>query len=340
MSAAVETIRRITNTVARSDRPLGSLQQEVMEYGLLVRGILNRERPEFIEQREIHDPTALSTGIALSPWHAAACMEDRVRTAAFIRGCVLAVDHVLQTRSHRPVHILEAGCGPLGTLILPLLAHFRPEELVVSVVDLHHEAVESVRLLAGHLKFLPGVRESICGDIAQVSLESTADLVLTETMNVALSSEPQVAITRALVRQHPDAVLLPQSIRIDLVLIDWAAESGSFPLQVGDRIVLGTVFELNARTAKELVEDNGWLPAGRIQIPDSVDPRYTLFLTTYLTVFDDVGFGDYDSQITTPVPLQQPGAEPLRLGDTLQFSYRLGDTPGLVWQVVNRATVQ
>ena len=80
-------------------------------------------------------------------------------------------------------------------------------------------------------------------------------------MNPALSGEPQVAITRALLRRHEDAFLIPQSIRIDLALLDLKTEYAYLPPRVCDRINLGPVFELSRRTANTLVEKNGILPA-------------------------------------------------------------------------------
>ena len=130
------TLTKFVNTIVNPHRELSSLVGPIMYYSLFLRDILHRLHPSFMEQRDINSPTNTSSGEALSPWHAAACMDDRLRTAAFIRGAIDSVQHLLDHSTHRPLHLIEAGCGPLGTLVLPLLAHFKSEDLEVSVIDL------------------------------------------------------------------------------------------------------------------------------------------------------------------------------------------------------------
>ena len=122
-------LRTLTLRISDSDTPLQSLGQTVMEYGMLLRNTLTRSRAEFAAQRELRESSRLDSGNALSPWNAASCIEDQVRTAAFIRGAIQGIENLLATTRHRPLHLLEAGCGPLGTLALPLLAPSAPTNL-------------------------------------------------------------------------------------------------------------------------------------------------------------------------------------------------------------------
>jgi hypothetical protein len=93
----------------------------------------------------------------------------------------------------------------MGTLVLPLLARFGSEDLVVSLVDLHEESMECVKVLLDHFGFLPRTRQLVCGDATTVHWDSPADLILTETMGTALGREPQVTISQAL--NHPEPLL-------------------------------------------------------------------------------------------------------------------------------------
>ena len=106
----------------------------------------------------------------------------------------------------------------------------------------------------------------LVGDAMEVELQEAPDIVLTETMNQALYAEPQVQISRALMRQFPDAMLLPQEIRVELALVNSQAELSQFPLAVGER---HHVEHGGAELALEPVEGRrrwrgidgfGWLP--------------------------------------------------------------------------------
>ena len=124
MDESLDTLRSFVDTIADCDRELSSVGGPVLHYGLFLRQILNSKRPKFLRQRDINAPTPISSGGAITPWHAAACMEDRTRTAAFVRGAIRGVERALEQFARRPLHLVEAGCGPLGTLVLPLLSHF------------------------------------------------------------------------------------------------------------------------------------------------------------------------------------------------------------------------
>lgn len=330
-----ETLREFVAAILDGGQPLESMQGPVLHYGLFLRKILNSERPQFVLQRDSHVPSQTPSGAAITPWHAAACMEDRIRTAAFIRGSIQAVDLALERFPHRPLHLVEAGCGPLGTLVLPLLAHFSRDELEVSLIDLHDEAIQCMALMLDHFGFRDRVRQLICGDVATVSLNSAADVVLLEVMNVALYQEPQVEITRLLMRNHRGAILVPQSIRIDLAMVNLVREFGEFPPRAHERQFLGTVFELNHESAIELNDESGFLPAGRLRIPDDGSGEFVPCLLTTIQVSDDVKICDYQSQISYPLLLCQ-GLEAERIrGEEIAFTYRLGTSPGLSWHVVN-----
>ncbi len=328
----LDTLRSFVRTMADNERDLSTLEGPVLHYGLFLRKILNANRPEFLQQRDINAPTRISSGDALTPWHAAACMDDRTRTAAFVRGAIRAVDQTLKRTPDRPLHLVEAGCGPLGTLVLPLLAHFSEEELVVSLIDLHQESIDGVRAMLDHFGFLPRTRQLVCGDATAVSLDSAAHIVLTETMNTALSEEPQVAITRALLRENPHATLIPQSIRIELALLDLAAETSHFPPRPSDRMVVAPVFELNRRTALDLTEKDGVLPAATVTLPSHFPPQLVPCLTTTIQVFEEIRTSDYETQISQPLPLVREG-QALPPGTRIQFFYRMGTSPGLVWHL-------
>lgn len=337
MDNDLEELRQYVDAITDDDRDLASLGGPVLHYGLFLRRILNELRPGFIAQRDFNTPTTLQSGDALTPWHAAACMEDRLRTAVFIRGAIRSVEIALAANPQRPLHLVEAGCEPLGTLVLPLLAQFHDDELTVSLADLHQESIECIEIMLGHFGFSSRVRQLLVGDVTRIPFDSPADLILTETMNTALSQEPQVAISRSLMQRDPAAILIPQSIRIDLELLDLQSELSQFPPQVAERTFLATVFELNRRTAAELSEETDLISVGEVIMPDQIAPGLTPCLTTNICVFDDVQISNYETQISHPVPLVQSEQSHQLAGITIKFNYRISDSPGFLWKFVEPA---
>lgn len=332
MEQSIDTLREFAETFCEPGRDLETLSGPVMFYGLFLRKILNNHDSDFTRQKDAEESTITETGAALVPWDAAACMEDRIRTAAFIRGAIHAVEHKLRQTDRRPLHLVEAGCGPLGTLLLPLLAKFSAGELVISAIDLHEQSIACTTAMLDYFGFLPRARQLVHGDATAINLESPVDLIVTETMNTALTSEPQVAISRALLRKNPAASLVPQSIKIDLALVDLAEESSHFPPRVCDRVFLGHVFELSASSALQSPEQSTHLPANTITLPSGAPPTSHLCLITTIQVFEGTTISDYDSQISPPFPIADEGPRPIPPGSTLQFSYRITENPGIVWQ--------
>jgi len=289
--------------------------------------------------------TRTAHGIALSPGMAAMCAEDYVRTVQFIRGTHAAIVDVRQRFPDRPVRVLYAGCGPQATLAVPLMAVFPPAEATFTLLDLHPESIESARNVIESLGLPLSVASYEVVDATCYCLPADwrPDLLLTETMRACLEAEPQVAITRHLLNQAPEAVLVPEEVRVDLMLVDVACE---FDLRTGEgsrvpvqrnRVLVGTVFTLNRETVK------GWgssadvqFPGATVRVPDGVDSRYQPLLFTAIRVYGDHWLKDYDSGLTSP---RQPTIEgAIKQGASIQFQYDLGDHPRLHGRVLACST--
>ena len=156
-----------------------------------------------------------------------------------------------------------------------------------------------------------------------------------------LEREPQVAIVRNLLAQAPRALLVPESVSVDVVMMDAGAEfaaagsgdEAAMQQAIGDRIELGTVFELSAEVARAWpAEDGGRLKGGSVQIPSPRDERLSPMLLTRIRVFGGHLLADYTSGLTSPRIL--PIDDRLDGGDTLNFTYRLGPSPGLECEVI------
>lgn len=323
-----QDLKELTDQVSGSKRPVTSFGMEMMELTLLLRRLAGRGS-EYDSLKGLNSPTTTQTGVALDPWQASMALDDRGRTAAFIRGSVRAVESVLRMRPDSPVRLLEAGCGPLATLSTPLMARFGPEQLKVTLVDLHQESIDSARGVIEQLGLSAGLDQAICGDLMAMGVADSFDVVVLETMAAALYREPQVALMRHLARALPSALILPENIGIDLQLIDPRRETRSIPPVPADRQPLGKVYELNRTSAMDGDLGDTCLPAATLQIPESVAPGRGLFLTTTVEIFDQVSIADYDAQITLPFGI--PNADSSWLGREIQFRYRIGDLPQFEW---------
>jgi len=163
-----------------------------------------------------------------------------------------------------------------------------------------------------------------------------------EIMQACLESEPQVAITRHLLKQAPHAILVPEEVRINLSLVDPSnefdmdgLEQSRDPIQ-RDRIDVASVFVVNRETVNSW--DNNFsdrLLASTIRIPDPLEQQYQPMLFTVIRVYKNHILKDYDSGLTCPKSLSFEDA--FQPGDTIQFYYELGSRPRLNGEVRARS---
>lgn len=283
--------------------------------------------------------TRLDSGLAISPTLAAMCLRELARSIAFIRGTHQAIAESLQPS--RPVRVLYAGCGPYALLALASMAMLSPERVRFTLLDTHREALDRAQALIDSLGFSGHVAEYVCADATCYRMPDgqNPDVIVSETMAVCLRNEPQVSIARNLLAQAPEARLVPQSVSVEVYLLDPSKEftlmpaghTGPVPEPVRDRIHLGKVFELDAaniRAWKDLTGDS--LPAGQVTMPSGQAKRYLPYLLTKIVIYGDNRLQDYDSSLTMPRCLDGN----LRPGETLQFRYNLGPYPELAYEIM------
>lgn len=268
------------------------------------------------------------------------CVEDYVRTIKFIRGTHAAIVHLRNRVTGRPVRVLYAGCGPRAPLAVPLMALFPPAEAMFTLVDMHSESMASVKSMVAGL----GLGRSVAGFVTadatayRVGADQPPDVILIETMQACLEMEPQVAITRHLLKQAPQAILIPQEVLIELTLlnpsreftVDGGGQNQVFPQR--DRIPVGPVFVLNHETAQSWEDRfSERLPALDVRVPDPLAPQYQPMLTTTIRVYGQHVLQDYDSGLTCPRRPWIKGA--IQPGATIHFHYELGRHPALKGEV-------
>ncbi|MBY6205689.1 hypothetical protein [Halomonas denitrificans] len=335
---ATVRIESLVRSLLDERNPTFSLRPEVLELLQHLGRLTGYVRPAD-EPLDVGE-TATTQGLAISPGHAVICGEDVARTVVFLRGVSAALDAATRAKPGA-VEVLYAGCGPYALLLVPLLAARSDVAVRATLIDIHSESIERVRHLLRMLDLENAAVRLEVADAAdyRIAADRRPDLIVAEVMQAALGKEPQVAVTRNLVQQAPDALLVPEQVRIDVVLVDLSKEfdlsgDGSGPER--DRIELGTAFRLDRDRALAWAGEKGPVLEGPVlEVPAWPGGRYDAMLFTRIRAFGDHRLEAYDSGLTSPRPLaldRWPVA-----GEGLRFRYRLGARPELQAGIV-RAT--
>jgi len=333
-----ESLKRIAQDILDPEKTIVDLIPHIGDLrALLERHTLLKLMPEanLGEGR-----TILDSGMAVSPLMAAFCAREVLRSAAFIKGAGAAVQDA--AREDRPVQVLYAGCGPFALLVLPLMSVFSAQQVVFTLIDIHPESLSCAQHLIESFGFSDHVLEYVCADATRYRTPPNhlPDVIVSETMAVCLRNEPQVSIARNLLSQAPNARMVPQSVSIEVALLNGPKELvlmpsdhvGDIPLPKRDRVYLGTVFELDAdsiRSWEGLAGDR--LPAGNVTLPTPLESRYRPHLLTRITAYGQHRLQDYDCSLTLPQHLSDKHG--LCGGETLQFHYKIGTCPELVFEI-------
>jgi hypothetical protein len=287
------------------------------------------------QQIDANGQTNTASGLALSPLRAAMCAREPLRTITFIKGLAAAIDEA--RLPDRPVRVLYAGCGPFATLALPLMTLFDAREAVFTLVDIHAASLDCARSLVEGFGLASHVSGYVLADACTLALDpkELPDVIVSETMNASLRSEPQVAIMRHLAAQAPKALLVPESVMVEACLLRPGKElpppleSADAPPQPAqrERISLGTVFRLDRESIGAWEKEAGLLPAGAVRVPDEVPAGMQARLLTKIAAFGPHRLDDYESSLNLPQHL--PGKPVLSGGEHLRFAYRISEAPGL-----------
>lgn len=268
----------------------------------------------------------LSNGLALSTAGAAACVQDSLRTAMFVRGVHAAVVEARRRFPGTCIEVVYAGSGPFATLVLPLMAVSSPDEVQFTLIDVHAESIRCVSTILSHFGFTPFVRRTVVGDATEYEHppELPLHIVLSETLQQALAVEPQVAVTRQLAPQlTAGGFLIPQEVTVDLVLEDPEALIGAE--RQSPRVSVGRVLTLD-KSAGEMYESGGLISLVELKVPRAPERAVPAYVTQ-IVVFRALRLTERDSGLTCPLPISE--LHGLREGEQVAFHYLLGRKPGI-----------
>lgn len=337
-----EIFEQLAQAILAPERAASSLFKEVN----LLSDMLVRigQYPNCFEDDLARGETRTAQGLALSPQAAAMCARDFVRTVQFMRSVFQAVSEQILETPTRTVNLLYVGCGPFALLVLPLMLCLTPQQVQINLIDIHTDSLDSAKRVIDFLELKAFIAEAKVVDAMAycVDSERTPDIVLLEIMQASLEKEPQLALSRHLMKQVPNAVLIPENIEVSLCLLDPSKEFSPHNLNHDSsedkkyapwqRIYLGSLIQVNRQTiqAWENIVD-GNLPAVFVTMPIQIPHGYSAMLMTSIKVYGEYVLHAYDSGLTYPRRLNVS----FRGGDVLCFSYAFGEHPRLLVDVQN-----
>ena len=344
----LEKIRTATNCLLNSEeqaaihRALNTIHTIFSE--------ITKVRGDVLEPH--HDEeTFLDGGVAISPHLAARCLFDPIRTVRFLRGINAGIHEAIRRFPGERIHILYAGCGPYGTLLLPLTTQFTPEQMQLILIDIHKPSIEGVRSLIKALGIENYIYKCVQADAVTYRHpnEIPLHMVVSETMQAGLAREPQLAIMRNFLPQlETNGLFIPENIVVEACLSSSEEEDigqlmhrneygypvgREMQLQAG-RLPLERIIALNSESAHPQKIGRGWetIPLGTLEIPPR-DKRFDQFLLlTTVSIFSSYGFAPYDCELSFPLRLHD--LNQVASGSKIHFSYEFDRKPGLHHELI------
>lgn len=280
-------------------------------------------------------PVLLPDGKSIGPYWAALCVKDMMRTRNFTRGLYFAIKAAQEKFPHTPIHILYAGTGPFAALALPLTTVFTSKEIQFTFLEVNPSTFQMLHRTIEAFDIKPFIKATVQTDATVYHPSDTIHILLSETMQRALDTEPQVAIIQHLVPYlHPEGFLIPESIVIQAGLLNPADELKRLqdfihPPEYYIRY-LDVIFDFNRHTAisygKEfpLVE----LVVNTLLAKDF--PELNLF--THIRVFREEIITPWQSGLSLPKKIARLDGQDHELVK-MSFQYLQGNDPGFRFHI-------
>ena len=329
-----ESLKRVVQTILGvfdDDREAAtriclSLAQELSSHSAV--------KPDFNSER-YQELIQVKQGQAISPEAAAGCIMDPYRTIRYIQAIHEAIINRAE-QSDETIHILYAGCGPYGALVLPLLTLFNSTQIQVSFSDRNPDSINSLNSLIAHYGLASYVKILHLGDAVDIPLSEEADILVIENLRQGLEMEPQVALTRALApKLKQGGVLIPESVSIEALVLDTPSYFDS-PKTLNlnaPKVRLGKLMELSLETLgafnQALIKQEDRTEVystDPLKIPEHTLPETAeLVLQTKIVLWKDIGIAEGQSGLTMP-KLMRDFRDPSP-SDSVVFEYHLADWP-------------
>lgn len=280
-------------------------------------------------------------GRAVSPFEAAHCIKEFMRTKQFIGGLNAAIITLQKKFPGETIRILYAGTGPFAALVLPLTALYTCQEIQLTLMEINPTAMGFLRETFTNFDLMDYVDDFILADASQYKLAQRGvhHILLTETMQNALKNEPQVSIALNLLPQiHPAALMIPKNIAVHLVLMDLRK---NFSRKLGHPIgpcyrFLECILAFNIEKIAALHSASisfskaKEFPCGTVFIP-AYSSYHELALLTEIQIYQGYRLTLDECSLNLPLRIKE---SPLvaSTDHCLSFKYIIADLPGFEWE--------
>lgn len=331
-------LQTAVDTLLNKESEFLQLNRAIKELRVLFLDLSPILAPE--NKESLSEETQLPSGLAIAPDFAATVLIDTKRTVKFLRGVKEAIDGCLKNTDNKPIHLLYAGCGPYATLVFPLLHLFTPDQLKVTLLDIHQLSLDSVDTIAKKMGVVDFIDSLICCDASRYlhPKDDPIHMVVTETMAQLLYKEPQVSITLNLVPQMvSNGIFIPEEVIISLRAINTANDylrlTNRLPENEKVALHVQDIFTLD-KNCLNLVdtESNGL----QILLEDVIIPQIPqqfdqLKLFTEIKIYNNHFLKAYESGLTSPLDFK---IDEVKEGELISFMYRINHVPGLKYTKV------
>lgn len=244
------------------------------------------------------DEIILDSGKAISPAEAAQCLFDFKRTAKFVRGLNGAIQKK-RKEEIAPIQVLYAGCGPYATLVTPMLTLYSESEICIDLLDINEVSLNSARQTITGLGLENSIGDLLLEDATLFKVKKDYDIIVSETMQAALRSEPQVAIMQNLYSQiRTETIFLPEEIIVEAklnTLGTWNPDK--LRIENEERIDIGEVLKVNRQTIKDV------LKTAKFNLLHCSSGLFELKFYTTIKIFKNEYLTEGDSGLASPVKI-------------------------------------
>jgi hypothetical protein len=241
----------------------------------------------------------------------------------FAAGVHAAVSDLVERFPDTKIEIVYAGCGPFATLALPVLERFTPDQIKLTLIDIHDFSLAAAAKCIDGLGLSAHKIDYVLGDASTYQHPRDSHLVISETMQVRLITEMQTPITLNFAPQLVDGgIFVPERIEVEAAL---AYKTSQFELPEFESMTSLAV------VSPELIRRGEHRPfGGSIRLPKSGSSatKASVAMRTKITVYRDYRLTDNESGLTMYLLLPDDRIED---AETVEFHFIDGEKPR--WQI-------
>jgi hypothetical protein len=234
-------------------------------------------------------------GLAVSPYSAAFCVVDFLRTRNFILAIKMAVEDRLLQEPTKAVVICYAGTGPFASLVIPLTTIFNPNQIQFLFLDINEISINYLKNLIKNIAINDYVKDIIKADATEYVLPISIDILLSETMKPGLDKEPQVSIIANLINQSTTLpILIPQNIEVSLAFSKMDGECGIVNKKITSLLNFNDSIAKGLSLKKELIFTEGI----DVELTEPQQGFGKLVLQTDIQLYKNIGLAFNESSLT------------------------------------------